>query len=128
MKPTKRLATKAEMTRNLTEARKLLGELRYYIFTPAESLNIRSGFVAINWFARSTLFPSLVVIRSRGSFLQVQAENPLFMDPLIRRLKKTLWVPIHIGQPLQFEEAKLKKFIHRDEHTEFDAFYPDARR
>lgn len=128
MKPTKRLATKTEMNRNLVEARKLLSENKYHLFSPAEMLGVRNGFVAINWFRRGSLLPGLVLVRSRGSFVSMQFDDELFSPPLLRMLRKTLWVPIHVGTALNIQESSLKDLILADEHAQFDASYPNARR
>ena len=128
MKQVTRPATKTEILRNLTEARKRLGELRFYNFTPAEKLKVKKGFVSINWFARSSMLPSHVLIKSRGSFLEVQFDDMLFAPLLLKKLRQTLWVPIHVGKTIPAEETNLKDLIRDDEHTEFDFHYPNARR
>ncbi len=128
MKQKTRLATKTEMVRNLTEARKRLGELRFYNFTPAEGLNIKKGLVSINWFARGTMLPGYVLIKSRGSFLEVQFDDMLFAPLLLEKLRQTLWVPIHVGKTIPVVETNLKDLIHKNEHEEFDFHYPNARR
>ena len=128
MKQVTRLVTKTEMQRNLTAARQLLGEKKFFNFTPAPTLNVHTGFISFNWSMKHSMLPGLILLKSRGSFLEARFDELLFSPVLLRALRKTLWVPIHVGDTLSVPEEELKSLIREDEHLEFDSFYPAARR
>jgi len=98
MKQTTHLGTKTAIKRNLEEATQRLGELGYRRFRPSPSYQIKNGFVALNPKPRS-LYPHVVLLFSRGSFLELRADC-IFYQSIVPVLRKTLWTPIHVGRHL----------------------------
>lgn len=127
MKPRTRLGTTATVDKNLAKARKLLAETEYRIFSPATDSRNKKGFVAINWQSKPSMVSMVVLVRSRGSFIEVQFDDVHHYGDRLRLLRKILWVPIHMGQAVSVEESRLKDLISSDEHAEFDTLSPYVR-
>lgn len=111
MKPGKtKLGSARVVAENLVVAQKVLGELEFLSYAPAEHFKIKKGFLAINRRNR-TLCPEALLLFSRGSFLELQADST-FGKRVLAALRKNLWVPIYRGKNLvQPTEGTLCEFV-----------------
>ena len=125
MKPKTHLGTSTEVAQNIVTARQILAELKYLIFTPAPEYKVKKGFIAI--LPRPHIYPSLILLRSRGSFLDVQFNSTLFSGVIMSRLRRGLWTPLHIGQDLVFDERNVLQHIEPTEQCEFEELLKTAR-
>jgi hypothetical protein len=118
MKLTKRPGTRTTITLNIEHARRMLGEINYLSFKPATGYQVKNGFVAL----RTTpfLYPHTVLLKSRGSFLELQVDNEIFLKPLVSHLRKGLWVPLYIGKVLPNHAPDAHELhIHTDQREEY---------
>ena len=126
MKLATRPGTVAIIDENLAKAKKLFGENEYSIFSPAACYAIKKGFIAMNWLSKPTMVTMFVLVRSRGSFIEVRFDSIHSYEKLLESLRKTLWVPIHVGETIPVEEDWLKDFILDEQHAEFDTLRKNA--
>ena len=97
MKRTTHFCTTAEIKLNLDKAIKILGENGFLNFTPAPEYKVKQGFVAFASTPNRTLFAEIVLLRSRGSFLELRVDSETFAPSTLDLLRKYLFVPIRQG-------------------------------
>ncbi len=126
MKLTTRLGTRTGINRNIEEAIRVLGGQGYLHFTPAPELKVTKGFVAFMPKPRRTLYAAVVLLRSRGSFLEMRLDSDVFTRSTIELLRDYLWVPIHIGPTLPAAEEQ-DEYIHPADCEDFKTILTNAR-
>jgi hypothetical protein len=125
MKQKTKLGSQATVAANLTIARRLLAEMSYFIFTPGEHYLTSPGFIAIR--AKAVLHPEVIHVHSRGSFLQTTFSSLLFSGYIVKRIRKNLYVPLHIRPTELPSREELHMHINEAEHAELTQLLADAR-
>ncbi len=122
MKLKKAVGTRTTVSRNIEEARRMLGEINYLSFKPTQAYKVKNGFIALR--TKPFLYPQTVLIRSRGSFLELRIDEVLFQKPIVEYLRKGLWVPLFIGPPLPlYARDKYDVHVHPEQREEFNTLY-----
>lgn len=126
MKRTTHFCTTAEIKLNLDKAIKILGENGFLSFAPAPEYQVKAGFVAITLKPNRTLYAEIVLLRSRGSFLEMRANSEVFEGITIKLLRQYLSVSICLGKTLP-PVTDTSQHVHPDDREDYKSILTQAR-
>lgn len=109
----------------LKKARKILGVLKYKIFTTSRRHNRSNhSFIAIPEHGNS-----IYLLCPRKDGLEIRPYRARIVSvPIIKHLRLRLSLPLRVGRRLPFKQHENgKRFIVQSEHEEFEMLINDAR-